>query len=103
MIGYAELDRFYTGTSARIIGNTGGIVLELGEDSDTLFYKIDDDYYYDVNSKHVAQVLRTGCVITTKYLVIENTLVKVKNRKEVNNNAPLVKRITFNSSKVPKK
>lgn len=98
MIDYGELDKFYTGVAIPVITNAGGILLELGDDINTLFYKLDDDHYVDVNNKGVAQVLRKGSVITSCYVVPEESLTQVKTKTEIVNNTSLVKRLTFKSS-----
>ncbi len=103
MIDYNELDKFYTGVAIPVLSNAGGILLELGYDIDTLFYKLDENYYVDVNNKRIAQVLRKGSVITSNYVVPEESLTQVKTKREVINNTSLVKRLTFKSSSYTKK
>ncbi len=98
MIDYNKLDKFYTGVAIPVLTNAGGIFLELGDDITTLFYKLDEDHYVDVNSKRIAQVLRKGSVITTCYVVPEDSLTQAKTKREVVNNTSLVKRLTFKSS-----
>lgn len=99
MIDYSELDKFYTGTIIPVLTNVGGIFLELGDNINTLFYKLNEDQYVDINHKGiVAQVLRDGSIITSCYVVPENSLNQVKTKKEVTNNTSLVKRLTFKSS-----
>ena len=96
MINYNELDRFYIGSEMPVIANCGGIFLELGEDINSLFYKIDDDYYADVNHQgRLVQVLKTGAVITSHYVLDENNIVQVINKQELKKNSSLVKRLTF--------
>ncbi len=103
MIDYNELDKFYTGVAIPVLTNAGGIFLELGDDINTLFYKLDEDHYVDVNNKGIAQVLRKGSVITSGYVVPEDSLTQVKTKKEVVNNTSLVKRLTFKSSNYTQK
>ena len=99
MIDCNELDRYYTGTLIHVISNAGGILLELGEDIKTVFYKIDDNHYVDINNKCIAQVVNKESVVTSKYIVPEESLVQVKTKKEINNNSYLIKRLLFDSSK----
>ena len=103
MIDYSELDKFYTGVAIPVLTNAGGMFLELGDDINTLFYKLNDDHYVDVNNKGIAQVLRKGNIITSNYVVAEESLSQVKTKKEVANNTSLVKRLTFKSSNYTKK
>lgn len=103
MIDYNELDKFYIGVAIPVLTNAGGILLELGDDINTLFYKLDEDHYVDVNNKGIAQVLRKGSVITSGYVVLEDSLTQVKTKKEVANNTSLVKRLTFKSSNYTQK
>lgn len=99
MIDYNELDKFYTGIEMPVISNCGGMLLELGEDFKSLFYKIDDDHYADVNHKgRIVQVLRKGAVITSHYVVVEESLVQIKNKHDINKSSNLVKRLTFKKS-----
>ena len=51
MIDYNELDKFYTGVVIPVLTNTGKILLELGDDINTLFYKLAGSYYVDVNKQ----------------------------------------------------
>lgn len=99
MIDYNELDKFYTGIENPVIQNCGGIFLELGEPVKSLFYKLDDDHYADVNRKGIiAQVLREGTVVKSHSVIQEDTLVQVSNKQELNKNANFVKRLTFKKS-----
>jgi len=99
MIDYNELDKFYTGIEMPVITNCGGIFLELGNDISSLFYKLDEVHYADVNHKgRVVQVLKEGTVITSNYVLVENSLVQVGNKHEINKNSNLAKRLTFKSS-----
>ncbi len=103
MIDYSELDRYYTGTAIPVLANAGGMLLELGEDINTLFYKLDGDHYADVNNKRIAEVLRRGSVITSHYVVLEDSLVQVGTKKDVTRNASLIRRLTFNPTDYSKK
>lgn len=96
MIDYNELDRFYVGSAMPVIMNCGGIFLELREDINSLFYKLDDNYYADVNHQgRLVQVLRKGAVITSHYVLDENNIFQVKSKHELNKKSSLVKRLTF--------
>lgn len=96
MIDYNELDRFYVGSEMPVIMNCGGILLELGEDINSLFYKLDEDFYADVNRQgRLVQVLRKGAVITSHYVLDENNIVQVISKREIKRNSSLVKRLTF--------
>lgn len=99
MIDYNELDKFYTGIENRVIQNCGGVFLQLDEPVKSLFYKLDDDHYADVNRKGiVAQVLREGAIIKSHYVIQEDSLVQVSSKQQLNKNANLVKRLTFKKS-----
>ena len=99
MIDYNELDKFYVGIGNPVIQNCGGVFLTLGEPVKSLFYKLDDDHYEDVNRKGiVAQVLRDGIAVKSPYIVQEETLVQVSSKQELNKNANPVKRLTFKKS-----
>lgn len=99
MIDYNELDKFYTGIEMVVISNCGGMFLELSEDIKSLFYKLDEDHYADVNRKGiVAQVLREGTIIKSPYVIQEDSLVQVSSKQQLNKNANLVKRLTFKKS-----
>jgi len=96
MINYSNLDKFYTGIEMPVIMNCGGMLLELGENINSLFYKLTDDYYADVNHDgRVVQVLRKGAVITSNYVLDGDSLVQVKTKRELNKNSNFVKRLTF--------
>lgn len=96
MINYNDIDKFYTGIEMPVIMNCGGMFLEVGENIDSLFYKINDDYYADVNHKgRLVQVLRMGTPITSSYVLEEDSLVPVKNKQEIIKNSDFVKRLTF--------
>ena len=96
MIDYNDLDKFYTGIEMRVIMNCGGMPLELGEDISSLFYKINEDYYADVNHKgRIAQVLREDSIIRSHYVLAEDSLVQVKSKRDINKNSNFVKRLTF--------
>lgn len=103
MIDYNELEKYYTGVAIPVITNAGGIFLELGDDIKTLFYKLDEDHYVDVNNRGIAQILRQGSVITSNYVVPEDSLAQVKAKRKINNNSSLVKRLTFKPSKYNQK
>lgn len=103
MIDYNELDRFYTGVAIPVLANAGGILLELGDDINTLFYKLDDDHYVDINNKRIAQVLRKGSIITSNYVVPEESLTQARTKKEITSNTSLVRRLTFKSSNYTRK
>ena len=82
MIDYNELDRFYVGSEMPVIMNCGGIFLELGEDINSLFYKLDEDFYADVNHHgRLVQVLRKDAVITSHYVLDENNIVQVISKR----------------------
>ena len=99
MIDYSDLDKFYIGVEMPVIMNCGGILLELGEDISSLFYKPSDNYYADVNHKgRVVQVLRTGAIITSNYVLDEDRLIQVKSKQEINDNCKFVKRLTFKAT-----
>lgn len=99
MIDYNELDKFYTGIENRVIQNCGGVFLQLDEPVKSLFYKLDDDHYADVNRKGIiAQVLRKGTAVKSPYVIEEDTLVQVSSKQELNKNANPVKRLTFKKS-----
>lgn len=99
MIDYQQLDRFYTGISMPVIMNAGGMLLELGEDTPSLFYKLDDEHFADVNRKGViAQVLKKGSIITSHYVLQEESIQPVRNRKEIVKSSRMVKRLQFNPS-----
>ena len=99
MIDYNNLDNYYTGISVAVDIDDGGIIYEFGDSVSTLFYKLDDDHYVDVNNNDIQQVMRDGVPIRTNYVVIEKSLRKVKTKKQVKDNTSLVKRLTFKPSK----
>ena len=106
MINYDELDKYFTGICAPVIMNAGGVFLELGEDSSSLFYKIDEDYYADVNNPGiVAQRLGDNSIIRSNYVLFEETIAPVKSRNHLKDNSLLIRRLTFNPAKykIPKK
>lgn len=104
MIDYNELDKFYMGIAIPVLTNAGGMFLELGEDINTLFYKLNDDYYADVNHKgRIAQVLRKKTIVTSSYIVPESSLTQVRTKEEINKHTNLVKRLTFKPSNYIKK
>ena len=98
MIDYNELDRFYIGTCIPVIANAGGGLLELGKDINTVFYKIDEDYYVDINSNIKAQIYRGDKAVNAKYIIPENSLTQVKTKRDITKNSSLIKRYKFNSS-----
>lgn len=96
MINYGDLDKFYIGVEMPVIMNCGGMLLELGENINSLFYKLTDDYYADVNHEgRVVQVLRKGAVIRSAYVLDEDSLIQVKSKRELNKNSNFVKILTF--------
>lgn len=104
MINYDELDRFYTGVMMPITLNMGNALLELGDDINTLFYKIDEYYYLDVNRKILAQVVNNeNSTIRTGFIIKESSLTPVKNKQEIIDSSSFIKRLTFKSSNVLKK
>ena len=103
MIDYSELDKFYTGTIIHVLTNAGGMFLELGDDIKTLFYKLDDEHYVDVNNKVIAQVLRKESIITSNYVVPEKSLSQITTKKQITKNTSLIKRLTFKPSNYTQK
>ena len=99
MINYNELDKYYTGLGIPVEGNAGGVFLELGDDFRTLFYKLNDDLYIDVNNGFLAQVMRKGTPVTLGELVDESSLTQVATRKDIKDNTSFVRRLTFDPSK----
>ena len=98
MIDYSELDKFYTGISAPVSTNFGGALLELGNDINTILYKLDDEYYIDINNQTIAQVLRKGSSIASPFVVQENSLRQVQSEKEIIDNTSLAIRLRFKPS-----
>lgn len=99
MIDYSELNKFYVGTQFPVIMNCGGMLLELGEDVKSLFYKINDDHYADVNRRGiVVQALRKRAIIRANYVIQEDSLIQIDSKQKLNKNANLVKKLTFNKS-----
>ena len=99
MIDYKDLDKFYIGIEWPVIMNCGGIDCELGESGSALFYKISDDIYADVNNKgRIVQAFRKGIIVTSSYILDEESLVQVKNKQEIIKNSSFVKRMTFKST-----
>lgn len=103
MIDYNNLDNYYTGVAIPVVTNVGGILYEFGDSIPTLFYKIDNDQYIDVNNKVIAQVIRDGIPIRENYVVPVQSLSKVKTKQQDINNTSLVKRLTFKPSNYAKK
>ena len=102
MINYGDLDKFYIGVEMPVIMNCGGMLLELGENINSLFYKLTDDYYADVNHKgRIAQVLREDSVIRSHYVLAEDSLVQIKSKRDINKNSNFVKRLTFKPTNYP--
>ena len=91
MIDYNNLDNYYTGVAIPVVTNVGGILYEFGDSIPTLFYKIDNDHYVDVNNKVIAQVIRNGVPIRENYVVSEESLNKVSTKQQVISNTSLVK------------
>lgn len=71
---YKEQGNFYTGTIMPVVGNVGGIFLELGDEIQSVFYKIDDDHWFDVNRQIAVQIPREGSIVTSSYILIEESL-----------------------------
>jgi len=96
MIDYKDLDKFYVGVAMPVISNCGGLFMELGEDISSLFYKLNEDYYADVNHKgRIVQVLRKDAVITSKFVLDKESLAQVNSKRELNKNSHFVKRLMF--------
>ena len=99
MIDNSELDNFYTGTVMPVFTNLGGMFLELGDEEKRLLYKINDQFYMDVNRPNVTvQVLENGVNINAPYVVVEDSLKKVQTNKNVKKYSNLVRKLTFNKS-----
>jgi len=99
MVDYKDLDKFYIGIEWPVIMNCGGIYCELGESCSALFYKISDDIYADVNNKgRIVQAFRKGTIVTSSYILDEESLVQVKNKQEIIKNSSFIKRMTFKST-----
>lgn len=96
MINYNELSNFYIAKQRIVLYNDGGTGFLLGELSKSLFYKLDDDSYADVNRKgSVAQVLRRGEPILSSCVILEASITPVTSAKEIRANSGFVKRLTF--------
>lgn len=98
MIDYNELDKFYTGVAFSVyVGENGGIFLD--KEYNTLFYKLDNEHYADVNHKgKVAKLLRREGIITSNYIVPEYSLQQVESIADVRYASGIVKRLRFKPS-----
>lgn len=99
MINYSELNRYYTGTIAPITFNAGGVYLELGEDINTLLYKLGDNRYVDVNRGVVCIVDSVVPGPTDGYVVFINSLTRVEGKDEIKKNTNKLKRLFFKPSR----
>ncbi len=100
MINYDEINNYFTGLCAPVIMNAGGVFLELGEDISSLFYKLDENHYADVNHPGiVAQKLGTDSVITSRFVIFEDTIKPVTSKNTIHENTTLVRRLFFNPEK----
>lgn len=96
MIDYNELEKYYTGNIIPVIANCGGMFLELGEDIPTVLYKLDDRCYADVlHERRVAQTFGNGALVTSSYVVDEDSLVPVSTKEEIKENVGVIRRLTF--------
>ena len=96
MINYNELSNFYIADQMIVIENAGGIILSLSDPFKSLFYKLDDNHYADVNRKgSVAQVLRLGTAVIYSRVINESSITPVTSAKEIRDNSSFVKRLTF--------
>ncbi len=99
MINYNELDNYYIGIYMPVLYNVGGVFLRLGEPKESLFYKVDDYHYVDVNYPKIsAYIIKRSVPLDIKYILSEDSLRKVDSKKELVNNTKLVKRLKFNSN-----
>lgn len=97
MIDYHEIERYYLGVSMPVISRRGGKVAILGKEKPSLFYKIDDDHYADVNRKGVvAQIIREGKIVTFFYVLDEKSLRQVHHKSEILFASGPIKRRKFN-------
>ena len=99
MIDYNNLDNYYTGISVAVETDAGGILYEFGEVRNTLFFKLNENYYIDVNSGNITQAIRDGVSIRSNYVVPQKSLRNVKTKKQVIDNTSFIKRLTFKPSK----
>ena len=103
MINYDELDRYYVGTVTRIVGNCGGILLDLDTvDRKTVLYKLEDeeDCYVDVNTGMKAQVSNGKAVDSdVRLLINERSLRQVQNKGQIVLHSSFVKRRQFEPRK----
>lgn len=99
MVDYNELEKYFKGKCSPVIMNCGGILLELGEDYETVFYKLCDGYYADVNNNgRVVQAIREGSPVLSHFILEENSLEPVKDVSDLNRNTYFIKRLTFTPS-----
>ena len=96
MINYNELSKFYIAKQMIVIENDGGVILNFSNPFKSLFYKLDDNHYADVNRKgSVAQVLRRGTIVRYSRVIDEDSITPVTSAKEIKANSGFVKRLTF--------
>ncbi len=104
MIDYKNIGKFYIGVSMPIIMNAGGVLLELGEDNESLFYKLDDVRYADVNKKgRIAYAVRPNTPVPAEahHIIDESTLVPASSKKDIILNSGPVKRLQFKPENYP--
>ena len=103
MVDYSELDKYYIGISRPILTNVGGLFFELGDENHSLFYKIDENLFVDVNRGALAQIKKENESFVGQYVLSEESLTKVETKKDITNNSSYIKRLKFNPSKYTQK
>ena len=102
MVDYNSLDDFFVGPAIQIEVNAGGNFIVPGNEVFSVFYKLDENYYYNVTNGGFAQVREEGVPIDgyISYIIFKGNLAKVETKHDIIDNTSIIRRLRFDSQKV---